>query len=693
MSRPCAKVLHVSTACSIGGCEAHILALLDNLDRTRYEPWLAYFEERPDEARSMLADFHAIGVQTADLRGRGQTDPLAVLRLSRLMRREQFDIVHAHSLRAELAAVAARRLVKHPPALIRTVHNTDDFYVRRPISWLASASARQLDALIAISDAVADYIRTNTGVAPDKITRIYYGLDPAPYEGGGRKASGGRGKSRVASALRRPPPSAPIIGMVARLAPQKGHKVLLDALPAVSERFPDLCVELVGHEQQLTVDQLKAYADGRGVADNVSFTWFRDDIPDLLTRWQLLVLPSLWEGFGLVLLEAMAAGRPVVASAVGPIPEVVADGESGLLVEPGNPRALAEALLRLLEDPELAARLGETGRRRVAERFSLDRMVAETEAVYQRFLARPNFLSLSERRFPTKRLKYVACPGCGNRESVGLADEFGLGIRRCQHCDLVYVNPRLDEPQQHYHGDRDALLAKYGAILRGERGHNRDPNYREEVAVLARLKPSGKLLDVGTHCGFFLRMARGMGWELHGVEPSAAAELAREFFGLNVHRGHLEELAFPDEAFDVVTLIDVIEHVESPARLLREVRRVLKPSGVVFIKTPNARYNLFKLRLIRHRLGLDQVEIFDAKEHVVHYTRETLGQVLERAGLEVSHDFIPRPIQDGAAWKCALRSAAYRMARAQAALTGARFGPLATDLAVVASKRPMKEAA
>ena len=289
--------------------------------------------------------------------------------------------------------------------------------------------------------------------------------------------------------------------------------------------------------------------------------------------------------------------------------------------------------------------------------------------------------------YPAEQLERVACPACGLDDGQRLADEFGLGVNRCRQCRLVYVSPRLSEHQHHYHGGRDGILAKYGPILRGERGHNRDPNYRQELAVLAGLRPRGRLLDVGTHCGFFLRMARGMGWELEGVEPSPAAELAQEFFGLRVHRGHLEELALPAERFDIVTLIDVIEHLDRPLPLLREAHRVLKPDGLVFIKTPNARYNLFKDRLIRRTLKLKRVEIFDAKEHVVQYTRETLGWVLDQAGFDVAQDFVPRPVQDGAAWKCALRATAWRLAQLQHALRDGQFGPLATDLAIVARKR------
>lgn len=671
------KVLHVMSACTVGGTEAHALALLGGLDRARYEPWLAYFEERPDEAKPMLTDFQKIGVRTFDLRGSGQLDPRAVLRLVGLLQREGFDLVHAHSLRAELAVVAAARLVRPRPAVIRSVHNTDDYYQRLPAAWLARLSGRLLDGAIAISDAVAEHV-VRAGLPSEKVRRIYYGLDPTPYAT--------VGQATPAS------PAPPTIGMIARLAPQKGHRVLLESLPTIIEKLPDLRVELVGHEHLTTIAELQAQASRLGVAERVSFSGFRDDLPALLERWDVMVLPSLWEGFGLVLLEAMAAGRPVVASRVGPIPEIVLHGETGLLVEPGQPGPLAEALLEVLENPRLAARLGAAGRQRVSQHFTLGKMVADTESLYTEVLEKQptGVQTLPKPQPPSpnpQRLDYVKCPGCGNREAWQLAEERGLGIQRCRHCTLIYVSPRLDEHQHHYHGQREGILAKYGAILRGEKEHNRDPNYRQELAVLARLKPSGKLLDVGTHCGFFLRMARGMGWQLEGVEPSPAAELAREFYGLEVHRGELEKLRLTAASFDVVTLIDVIEHLDQPSRLLKEVRRLLKPDGLVFIKTPNARYNLFKDRLIRRTLGLRQVEIFDAKEHVVQYTRETLGWMLSQAGMEVTHDFVPRPVQDGATWKCGLRSAAHCLARVQHALSGGQFGPLATDLAVIARPR------
>jgi 2-polyprenyl-3-methyl-5-hydroxy-6-metoxy-1,4-benzoquinol methylase len=282
----------------------------------------------------------------------------------------------------------------------------------------------------------------------------------------------------------------------------------------------------------------------------------------------------------------------------------------------------------------------------------------------------------------------VACPGCGGDLPRRVAREGALGIVRCGRCQLLYVSPRLAEPQAHYHGEREAVLRKYGPILRGVAGHNRDPNYRQELGVLRRLKPRGRLLDVGTHCGFFLRMARGMEWELVGVEPSPiGARLAQEFYGLDVRNATLEEARFPTGSFDVVTMVDVFEHVGDPREMLAEVRRVLRDDGLLFVKVPNGRYNLFKYRLIRGLLGLREVEIFDAKEHVVHYTAETLARALAGNEFRIRLAFVPLPIQDGAQWKCALRLAAYALARAQRALGGG-FGPLATDVAVVAEKAP-----
>jgi glycosyltransferase involved in cell wall biosynthesis len=376
-------VLHVLSGGTVGGCEQHVLALLSRLDRSRFEPWLACFEARPDDALPMLPLFKAAGVRTIDLRAHRRTDPAAMWRFGELVRRGRFDIVHAHSFRTELGSVLWGRVVGQAlgraPLIVRSVHNIDEFYVSPRYARLSRLSAHGLDRIVAISDAVASYLRDEAALPDEKVVRIYYGIDPSPYQ------------PDILPPSRRPdgdPLKHPTVGMVARLAPQKGHRVLFDALPSIRATIPNVHVRLVGHEELSTTADLMAYALQKEIANLVDFEGFRADIPRVMADLDVFVLPSLWEGFGLVLLEAMAAGRPVVASAVGPIPEIVVDGLTGLLVPPGDPAALAEAVIRLLRDPDLAAAYGRAGRARVERELRVDTMVAHTEALYEELLGR-----------------------------------------------------------------------------------------------------------------------------------------------------------------------------------------------------------------------------------------------------------------------------------------------------------------
>jgi glycosyltransferase involved in cell wall biosynthesis len=137
---------------------------------------------------------------------------------------------------------------------------------------------------------------------------------------------------------------------------------------------------------------MEAKAKAMQLSEDVIFTGIRQDVPNILGLLDVFVLPSLWEGLPIALLEAMAAGLPVVATAVGGTPEVVVEGETGFLVPPRDPEALAEAILRLLREPDLRRRMGEAGRKRVAEHFSVEQMVQKTEALYEHLLAEKGLL-------------------------------------------------------------------------------------------------------------------------------------------------------------------------------------------------------------------------------------------------------------------------------------------------------------
>ncbi|HFE51945.1 MAG TPA: glycosyltransferase family 1 protein, partial [Bacteroidetes bacterium] len=165
-------------------------------------------------------------------------------------------------------------------------------------------------------------------------------------------------------------PDQKVIGFVGQLDERKGIADLLEAYRRLKQRLP---VRLV------LVGKGPLEAEIRRRAPDAVLAGFREDIPEVMKNVDVLVLPSYWEGFGIVLIEAMAAARPVVATNVSSIPEIVVNGETGLLVPPGQPEALAEALRRVLTDPALARRFGEAGRRRVLDKFTVDRMTDEWE--------------------------------------------------------------------------------------------------------------------------------------------------------------------------------------------------------------------------------------------------------------------------------------------------------------------------
>jgi SAM-dependent methyltransferase len=286
-----------------------------------------------------------------------------------------------------------------------------------------------------------------------------------------------------------------------------------------------------------------------------------------------------------------------------------------------------------------------------------------------------------KRAYAPAELVHVDCPGCGTARARRVTREFGIELARCSQCRLVYTRLRLPEPQAHYAGSREGALRKYGPIFRGERAHNRDPSYDEHLDLLAAVRSPGDLLDVGSHCGFFLRRARARGWRTKGVEPSpVSAALAREEFGLDVFTGTLDEAAFEPGSFDVVVMLDVFEHVDTPRALLRQVRRVLRPGGHLLVKVPNVRYVLTKQRVLGWVPGL-LADALDAREHLVYYSDATLRRVLMEAGFDRVRLFVPSPIPGGGALRNIARASGPRLARR---LPLGHATPLATDLLALA---------
>jgi len=299
------------------------------------------------------------------------------------------------------------------------------------------------------------------------------------------------------------------------------------------------------------------------------------------------------------------------------------------------------------------------------------------------------------------------CPVCKSSNYLKIHAERGsIGIVRCKQCDLIYTNPTIKDPGGVYWGDADKYYEEARLIFKGSQKHHRDQNYIDDINKIASVRPRGNFLDIGTNMGFFLRHTRGREWNVFGVEPSPSlSEMARKYFGLNVKTAYLEMAGFEASFFDVVTMTDVFEHILTPKKMLQDIKKVLKKDGIVFIKVPNGKYNLLKLRLAKLSGKPTQYDIFGSYEHVVHYTHETLKKMLKAEGFDIKEVFISKPIQVPvwheyvghyyqypSPWmmdtkKYFLRSLFYWMSKIEFFLRRKKIGYFASNITVIAKSR------
>jgi len=239
-----------------------------------------------------------------------------------------------------------------------------------------------------------------------------------------------------------------------------------------------------------------------------------------------------------------------------------------------------------------------------------------------------------------------ACPLCGSSKYIQLYKERGnLGIAECTNCQLVYTNPRSKDAEANYFGDATIFLEEARLIFEGKKSHHRDKNYDFELNEIRKFKPSGKFLDIGTNMGFFLNKAKEHGYDTQGVEPAPAlASIASEKFGLNINNGYFNKEDFSPASFDIITMIDVFEHVTTPVDLLSNAYEVLKDDGILCIKVPNGNYNKLKLKLARIFNKEGKHDIFNGYEHVVHYTPKSMKEMLEKANFRIRKLILPLPI-------------------------------------------------
>lgn len=363
------RVLQVVTSLAVGGAQRHLLQLLPGLAEFS-DIDLVYFRDH-----DLRGEFQASVNRVLFLPMAGPFGAVHLPRLAALIRRGRYALVHTHLLRADMYGALAARAVG-VRAIVSTKHNIE--------ARLESPSARALHALatrptrrtIAISEAVARWAKQQLGIPQDRIDVIRYGLDPAPFSRLNRQAT----RQQLGLAAR-----VPVVLCPARLDPQKRHDVLLRAFVRVRRKLGNALLLCAG-ETQLGGPAYRTWllrqSDDLGLRDAVRWLGVRTDIPDLMAAADVVVLSSDWEGLGLVMMEAAMAGRPVIATAVGGVPEIVEHQETGLLVPQGDEEALAAELIAVLLDAERRAQMGAAARQHASESFDLRGMQAATRALY-----------------------------------------------------------------------------------------------------------------------------------------------------------------------------------------------------------------------------------------------------------------------------------------------------------------------
>ncbi len=345
------RVMHVHRIRGIGGSERHLLTLLPALAERGIDPIFVGLDDPAWDA----ADFYgALQVPAVRIMSPRDFDPLLLVRLARTLRA---DIVHTHLVHADVyGGLAARLRGTH---LVSTKHNDDPFRVG-PFRFVERGLSRLTDRIVTITDALHRFTVDQVGVQADKVETIHYGLDDVP------DAWGVNPPDDV-------PEHARVLVAVARLTEQKGIDVAIRALV----ELPDNVVLVVLGEgpERAALQRLARELD---VEARVFLLGRVPDVAAWLGRGVVLVHPARWEGFGLGVLEAMLAGLPVVATNVSALPELVVDGETGLLVPPDDVQALVRAVEQALERPQL----GSAGLARAHAHFSVARMADRTAALY-----------------------------------------------------------------------------------------------------------------------------------------------------------------------------------------------------------------------------------------------------------------------------------------------------------------------
>jgi len=369
------NVLQLVEGFSGGGAEKKLLELAKGVDPMRFRTVVCSLG-LGDELQGEFAKLRQFGIEVIRIPRKLKIDPVLMYRLVRLIKEHKIDIIMTTLFYADVLGSLVGRIAGVKAVFSWETISAPEWLLWRRL-WSYRLAIRFCDQVVSVSKATAKFLTEKRGVAQEKITVIPYGVDLRPFSGGdgieNREKMGLTKKHKV-------------IGMVGRLHPQKGHVYLIDAAEKIVRKHPNVKFVIVG-DGELRSD-LEKRVEEKQLSNYFLFTGFRSDVPEMMKTFDIFTLPSLYEGLPNVILEAMAAAKPVVATYVDGSKEIVVDGETGILIPPRDVESLKNALCEFLESPEKIRTFGQNGRKRIENHYSLKRQVKSFEGLYEAYYQR-----------------------------------------------------------------------------------------------------------------------------------------------------------------------------------------------------------------------------------------------------------------------------------------------------------------
>lgn len=361
------RIMHVMKVKGIGGAENHLLTLLPELQRGARVCLIVLVE--PDKPMNeFVSNLRAAGVEVIRIAINSHLDFSMVWKIYHLVRRVRPHVFHTHLLHADIYGIPAA-VLGGTEIVISTKHGYDEYDNTSLFYRLNATTSRWVNKVITISHALQAKVASAEGISRSKMVTIYYGLDTERYSS--------QGDASLVKTMLGVGDGVCVLGTVGRLIPVKGYESLLEALASVRLDFRLLIVgdgPLMGRLTELSREL--------GLEEKVKMVGFRTDVSRILSGIDVFVLPTLGEGFGLVLLEAMAHKIPIVSTNAMAVPEVVEHGKTGILVPPRDIKALREAIEFLIGSREIRATMGQRGFERLISTFSVEQMVRQTRELY-----------------------------------------------------------------------------------------------------------------------------------------------------------------------------------------------------------------------------------------------------------------------------------------------------------------------